>query len=290
LCRWRSGRSHNIKKWNLIIDVTKCEECHNCFLSCKDEYVDNDFLPFSVAQPKHGHRWLDILTRERGRFPLIDVASLPVLCMQCDNAPCMKNARDGAIYKLENGIVIIDPLKAKGQRNIVNSCPYGAIWWNEEKEVPQKCTLCAHLLAEGWKEPRCVQSCPTGAMRIINVTDSQMVQIVKQENLEVLHPEYKTLPRVYYRNLYRYLKCFIAGSVAFQRDGIIDCADGAKVTLYRNSEKVGETTADNYGDFKFDNLGENSGDYRLEIAYLTYPRKTIEVRLTASQNVGTILL
>jgi nitrate reductase beta subunit len=202
----------------------------------------------------------------------------------------MKNARDGAIYKLENGIVIIDPLKAKGQRNIVNSCPYGAIWWNEEKEVPQKCTLCAHLLAEGWKEPRCVQSCPTGAMRIINVEDSQMVQIVKQENLEVLHPEYKTLPRVYYRNLYRYLKCFIGGSVAFQKDGIIDCADGAKVTLFRESEKVGETTADNYGDFKFDSLQENSGNYRLEIAYRTYARKTVEVRLTASQNVGTILL
>ncbi len=202
----------------------------------------------------------------------------------------MKSARDGAVYKLENGIVIIDPVKAKGQRDIVNSCPYGAIWWNEEREVPQKCTLCAHLLAEGWQEPRCVQACPTGAMRIMNVTDSQMSQIVKQENLEVLHPEYKTLPRVYYRNLYRYLKCFIAGSVAFQKDGIIDCADGARVTLYRASEKVGETAADNYGDFKFDNLGENSGDYRLEIDYRTYPRKIVEVQLTTSQNVDTILL
>jgi Fe-S-cluster-containing dehydrogenase component len=290
LCRWRSGRSHNIKKWNLIIDVAKCEECHNCFLACKDEHVDNDFLPFSVAQPRHGHRWLNILTRERGQFPLVDVASLPVLCMQCDNAPCMKNARDGAVYKLENGIVIIDPVKAKGQKEIVKTCPYGVIWWNEEKQVPQKCTMCAHLLAEGWKEPRCVQSCPTGAMRIINVSDSEMAQIVKQENLEVLHPEYKTLPRVYYRNLYRYLKCFIAGSVAFQRDGVIDCADGAKVTLFRKSEKVSETAADNYGDFKFDNLGENSGDYRLEIDFRTYSRKIVEVRLSTSQNVGTILL
>ncbi len=210
--------------------------------------------------------------------------------MQCDNAPCMKNARDGAVYKLKSGIVIIDPLKAKGQKDIVKSCPYGAIWWNEEKEVPQKCTFCAHLLTEGWKEPRCVQSCPTGAMRILNVEDYQMAQIVKQENLEVLYPEYKTLPRVYYRNLYRYLKCFIAGSVAFQKEGIADCADGAKVTLYRKSEKVGETTADNYGDFKFDNLDENSGDYHLEIDYRTYPRKTVEVRLTTSQNVGTVLL
>ena len=247
-------------------------------------------MPFSVAQPRHGHRWIDIQTKERGQFPYIDVANLPVLCMQCDDAPCIKNAGDGAVYKLESGIVIIDPIKAKGQKDIVKSCPYGAIWWNEEKEVPQKCTLCAHLLAEGWKEPRCVQSCPTGAMQIVNVEDSEMAGIIKQENLEVFHPEYKTLPRVYYKNLYRYLKCFIAGCVAFQKDGLTDCADGAKVTLYQNLEKIGETEADNYGDFKFDKLEENSGDYRLEIDYQKYPRKTIEVTLTTSQNVGTILL
>lgn len=274
----------------MIVDVAKCEGCYNCFLSCKDEHVGNDFLPFSLAQPRHGHRWVDILTGERGQFPLVDVANLPILCMQCDNAPCIKNAKDGAVYKLENGIVVIDSLKAKGQKDIVKSCPYGIIWWNEEKEVPQKCTLCAHLLTEGWKEPRCVQACPTGALRIVNVEDSEIARLVKQENLEVLHPEYKTLPRVYYRNLYRYLKCFIGGSVAFQKDGIIDCADGAKVTLFRDVEKVGETTADNYGDFKFDNLPENSGNYRLEITYGTYDGKTLEVQLTTSQNVGTILI
>ncbi len=230
------------------------------------------------------------MTKERGQFPLIDVTSLPILCMQCDNAPCIKNAKDGAVYKLESGIVIIDPVKAKGQKDIVKSCPYGAIWWNEEKQVPQKCTMCAHLLAEGWKAPRCVQSCPTGAMSILNVEDSEMTQTVKRENLEFLHPEYKTQPRVYYKNLYRYLKCFIAGSVAYQKDGITDCADGAKVTLYRKTEKVSETTANNYGDFKIDNLDENSGDYRIEINFRTYPKKTVEVRLTTSQNIGVITL
>jgi Fe-S-cluster-containing dehydrogenase component len=279
-----------MKKWNLIIDVAKCEECYNCFLSCKDEYVDNDFLPYSLAQPRHGHRWIDILTKERGQCPLIDVANLPILCMQCDKAPCIRSAKDGAVYKLDNGIVIIDPIKAKGQRDIVKSCPYGVIWWNEEKDVPQKCNLCAHLLAEGWKEPRCVQSCPTGAMRIMNVEDPQMARIVKQENLEVLHPEYETAPRVYYRNLYRYLKCFIGGSVAFEKDGKVDCAEGAKVTLYRDSGKIDETITDNYGDFKFDNLEENSGDYRLEVVNQTNERKTVAVQLTTSQNLGVILL
>ena len=70
-------------------------------------------------------------------------------------------------------------------------------------------------------------------MRIMNIEASEMARIVKQENLEVLHPEYKTSPRVYYRNLYRYLKCFIRGSVAFDKDGKVDCAEGAQVTLYK---------------------------------------------------------
>lgn len=277
-------------KWHLVIDVAKCEGCYNCFLSCKDEHVDNDFLPYSLAQPKHGHRWIDILCKERGQHPDIDVANLPVLCMHCDNAPCMKKAVDGAIYKLNNGIVIIDPEKARGQKELVNSCPYGAIWWNEEKKVAQKCTLCVHLLAEGWKEPRCVQACPTGALRIVKVEDAQMEQMIAQENLEVFHPEYKTQPRIYYKNLYRYLKCFIAGDVAYKHNGIIDCAEGARVTLFKNSQKIGEASTNNYGDFKFDNLEEKSGRYTLEIVYKGYEKKIIEVDLATSKSVGTILL
>lgn len=276
-------------KWNLIIDVAKCEDCNNCFLSCKDEHVDNDFPPYSIAQPRHGHCWVNIETKERGQHPDIDVANLPVMCMHCDNAPCIKKAGD-AIYKTKDGIVIIDPVKAKGKKEIVKTCPYNAIWWNEEKNVAQKCTLCAHLLADGWKEPRCVQACPTGAMRIVKVEDAQMKQIIVQENLEILHPEYKTQPRVYYKNLYRYLKCFIAGDVAYKHDGIIDCAEGAKVTLFKDGQMIVEITTDNYGDFKFDKLDEKSGKYIIEASYLNCGKKTVEVELSNSKSVGTILL
>lgn len=278
-----------MEKWNLIIDVAKCEGCYNCFLACKDEHVDNDFPPYAIAQPKHGQRWIDIVTKERGQFPDIDVANLPVPCMHCDNAPCMKKG-GGAIYKMDNGIVIIDPEKTKNKKEIVDACPYGAIFWNEEKNAAQKCSLCAHLLADGWKEPRCVQACPTGAMRMIKAEDTRMKQIISEENLEVLHPEYKTQPRVFYKNLYRYLKCFIAGDVAFKKDGIVDCAEGAKVTLFKDSQRIGEVITDNYGDFKFDKLEEKSGRYTLEIIYKEYGKKTIEVELGESKSVGTVLL
>jgi len=279
-----------MEKWHLVIDVKKCEDCNNCFLACKDEFVDNDFLPYSLSQVKHVHRWINIMRKERGQVPMVDVAFLPIPCMHCDDAPCIKIAQNGAVYKQENGIVIIDPEKAKGQKNIVDACPYNVIWWNEEKNIAQKCTMCAHLLEDGWKEPRCVQACPTGAMEMIKAEDSKMAKIIKDENLEILHPEYKTKPSVYYKNLYRFYKCFIGGSVAIEAAGITDCADGAKVTLFKDSQKIDEAATDNYGDFKFDNLEENSGRYILEVVYEDYEKKTLEVDLTTSKNVGTIFL
>lgn len=220
---------------------------------------------------------------------MIDVAYLPMLCMHCDNAPCIKKAQGGAVYKRDDGIVIIDPGKAEGQKDIVNACPYDAIWWNDERNMPQKCTFCAHLLDEGWKEPRCVQACPTGALRIIYAEDSEMQKIIKSEKLEVLHPEYKTRPRIYYKNLHRFTRCFIGGSVAVQVDGIIDCVEGAMVTLIKDSNKM-ETVTDSYGDFKFDDLEENIGNYTTEIDCEGYKKKIFEVDLTTSLNVGTIFI
>lgn len=84
-------------------------------------------------------------------------------CQHCDNAPCMKAAPD-AVYKREDGLVIIDPVKAEGKRELVDACPYGAIFWNEELSIPQKCTGCAHLVDEG-ELPHCVDVCPHEALR-----------------------------------------------------------------------------------------------------------------------------
>ena len=66
---------------------------------------------------------------------MIDVAYLPIPCMHCDRAPCIEAAKGGAVYKRDDGIVIIDPEKAKGQKSILEACPYNAIWWNEEKNI-----------------------------------------------------------------------------------------------------------------------------------------------------------
>jgi Fe-S-cluster-containing dehydrogenase component len=229
------------------------------------------------------------MRRERGQFPLIDVAYLPRPCMHCDNAPCIKNAADSAVYKKDDGIVVIDPIKSKGQRNLVKSCPYGAIWWNEEKEIPQKCVFCAHLLGDGWQKPRCIQACPTGALRILQVEDSEMERIIQAEKLEVLHPEYQTRPRVYYKNLYRYMKCFIAGSLAYAHDGIEDCMSGETVVLHRDGKKLQEARSDSFGDFRFDNLDPGSGLYTISIGS-GEKAVVMEINLEQSCSMGKILI
>ena len=277
-----------MKKWNMIIDVAKCHDCNNCFLACKDEYIENDWPPYSVAQPWHGHRWMNIMRKERGQYPLVDVAYLPTPCMHCDNAPCIKAAKKGAVSKRKDGIVIIDPKKAKGQKDLVDACPYGAIWWNADKAVPQKCTLCVHLLKDGWEKPRCVQACPTGALEVVYAEDAEMLKIRKAENLEVLKPELKTKSRVFYKNLYCYDKCFIAGNVALQDKD--ECADGARVTLRKGAKELGTVETNNYGDFKVDNLEEKSGKYNLEINYPGYGTRKVSVDLKDSINLGTIFL
>jgi Fe-S-cluster-containing dehydrogenase component len=278
-----------MKKWNMIIDVAKCHDCNNCFLACKDEHVDNEWPPYAAAQPWHGHRWINIMRKERGQYPLVDVAYRPTPCMHCDDAPCIKAGKDGAAYKRDDGVVIIDPQKAKEQNELVDSCPYGAIWWNADKAIPQKCTFCAHLLEDGWDKPRCVQACPTGALRMVHADDAEMQRICEAEKLEVLQPELKTRPRVYYQNLHRYAKCFIAGSVALQDKD--ECAEGAHVTLDGESSREARTaTTNNYGDFKIDNLEENSGRYTLRIDHTGYGVKTIVIDVKRSLSVGVIFL
>lgn len=278
-----------MKKWNMIIDIEKCEDCNNCFMACKDEFVDNEWSDYTYSQARQGQRWINIMRKERGQYPLIDVAYRPTPCMQCEKAPCIE-AANGVITKRPDGIVLIDPKKAKGKKELVQSCPYGMISWNEEKEVPQKCTFCAHLLDQGWKQPRCVQSCPTGALKVLHVEDSEMRQIIEKEQLESLHPEFGTSPRVYYKNLYRYSKHFIAGSLEFEVNGVVDCFEGAMVKLFKEGTQIAETFTDPYGDFKFDKLIENSGSYLLEILYNNDKTINLTVNLKKSVNLGTIRL
>jgi Fe-S-cluster-containing dehydrogenase component len=279
-----------MKKWNLIVDVDNCTNCNMCVLACADEYVDNEWPGYAAAMPKHGHRWIDILRRERGQQPMVDVAFVPTMCQHCDDSPCLKAAKDGAVKKRDDGIIVIDPVKSKGQRAIADACPYGAVWWNDEKEIPQIWTFDAHLLDQGWKEPRAAQSCPTGAIKAVKVEDTDMQKMIRDEQLSEFRPEANTKPRVWYKNLYRYTHAFVGGTVAKEVDGIVDCVPGATVTLLKAGKSVGTAVTDGFGDFKIDRVPMNSGAYTIEVHAPNGGRKTMDVNVTESVYVGNIMV
>lgn len=278
-----------MKQWNLIIDVARCENCNNCVLATKDEHCDNTFPGYGLPQPRHGHHWIRIERRVRGEAPMVDAAYLVTTCNHCDNAPCV-GAGKGAVRKRDDGIVLIDPDKAIGRKDLLKSCPYGAIWWNEEHAVPQKWSFDAHLLDAGWKEPRCTQACPTGAMRVMKVTDAEMAELASRERLEVLRPELGTKPRVYYRNLHRFNGCFIGGTVEAQIGGRREWLQGARAVLSRDGKWLDEIVTDAFGDFKFDALEASGHGYRVYVSHPDYGSATLDVRLQQSVYLGPIRL
>jgi len=272
-------------RYGMVIDITRCNGCYNCFLTCRDEYWNNDYPPYSLSQPFSGHFWLRINEKERGKYPKVKVAYTPVLCMHCENPSCVQAAENNAVYKRPDGIVIIDPEKAVGQRQIVGACPYRVIYWNEEKNIPQKCTLCAHLLDQGWKEPRCAEACPTQAMVFGDMDDpkSEISKLIASGKAEVIHPEYGLKEKVSYIGL---PKRFIAGTVVFgDKD---DCAGKVSVTLTgKGAKQTGVTN--NFGDFEFEGL-EADREFSVKIEHPGYSRKSFKIQTKADVYLGEIFL
>ncbi len=268
-----------MKKWNLVVDVAKCFNCQCCTLACHDEYGGNAFPGYAAEMPKHGHRWIDIRQRETGRCPTVEVSYLPVMCNHCDDPPCLKAAQNGAVVKRADGIVVILPEKAVGQRQIVDACPYGAVFWNEEKQLPQAWPFDAHLLDAGWTRTRGSQVCPTQAMRTLHVSDEEMQQVAQAEGLEVLSPELGTRPRVYYRNLARFRSVFIAGALSGMVAGVLECIVGARVRLVRAGHVLAEQRSDTFGEFRFGGLAPDSGTYTVHIQIERFPERVLEVQL-----------
>lgn len=266
----------------LIFDRTLCNGCFNCQIACKDEHVENDWPPYAMAQPDTGQFWMRVTQIERGTFPKVKLAHMDLLCMHCDEAPCIKAATGGAVYKRSDGIVIIDPAKSVGQRQLVDACPYGVIYYNQDADIPQKCAFCVHRLESG-KTPRCVDAC-IATQALIFGDRADLKATIEEKGAVPLHPEYGAKPRVYYVGL---PKTFIAGALV---DSKGECLAGADVTATDTASGtvVAKATSDTFGDFWLDGLDVNKTyDVAITSAGKT---KTISVSLDTDKNLGDIQL
>ena len=264
-----------------VIDVSICNGCYCCQIACKDEHVGNDWFPYARPQPDTGQFWIKLNEYIQGTVPKVKMHYIPVMCMHCDDAPCISSCPvEGAIYKRDDGLIIIHPEKCTGCRNCVDSCPYDAIFLNEGLNIAQKCTGCAHLLDNSWKVPRCVDACPTGALRFEE--ESELKELINKS--EILQPTANTKPRVYYMNI---PGKFIAGTVL----------DPAKEEIVSNASciltgmddgKSFTTSTDGFGDFWFNDL--EPGHYSLKIEKDGKTKAIDSLNIQESVNLGEITL
>ena len=235
-----------------VFDSAKCNGCYGCQLACKDEHWNNEWLPYALPQPDTGHFWCKMTQVDHGQVPKVRVEYKPLFCNHCDDAPCIK-ADPEVSFKRSDGLVIMDPVKAKGRRDLVDSCPYGAIYWNEEL-------------------PHCVDVCATGALRFGE--EEEFAEELAQAET-VAKAEHG--PRVYYLNLPH---LFIGGEV--WDPALDEIIEGAKITLSGDARAV--TNSDEFGDFWFRKL--DPGDYTLTIEAPGFVSQVVDVKLEKSLNVG----
>ena len=260
-----------------IIDLAKCNGCHNCQVACKDEHCDQAWLPYAQAQPETGHFWMKVEQKERGQVPVVKLSYTPLLCNHCDN--CALEAKGEETYRRGDGLVIIDPEKAKGKKELVGTCPHGRVFWNDALDLPQKCTGCAHLLDDGWTVPRCVDACPTDALLFGDEEDFAEEIATAQ----ISDADAETGSRVYYLNK---PKRFIAGTVVDPAEG--EVLIGARVSAYAADGSVAATAAtDEFGDFFFNML--EPGVYTVEVEEWGYSKQALSVDVTADDiSLGVI--
>ena len=228
-------------------------------------------MPYAAPQPEIGQFWMKLQENVGGTIPKVRIHYIPHFCNHCEKAVCIEVCRsNAAIYRREDGIVIIDPEKCNGCGRCLNACPYDVIFKNEELNICQKCTGCAHLLDNGYSLPRCVEACPTDAL--VFGEDADMQNFIF--GATVRKPETGQRPRVFYRNI---PGKFIAGTVYDPVEKEVVIGARCRATI---GGKTIEVISDEYGDFWFNDLPIGKFDIVIEANGYEY---------TTIKNVDTVL-
>lgn len=175
-------------RYGFAIDLRKCIGCHACTIACKEEHQ----IPIGVNRC-----WVKSV--ERGVFPDTRRFFLPVLCNQCDDAPCVNICPTRALYRRRDGIVDLHGDFCIGCRACMVACPYDQLFIDPGTRTAEKCNFCANRI-ENQLLPACVSVCPTECRIFGDLDDpaSRLAQLVRHDATTVRKPEKHTGPKVFY--------------------------------------------------------------------------------------------
>lgn len=134
----------------IVCEPMECAGCRTCEMACS-------LAHFGACSPVLSN----IRVVEWTRLGL----TVPMTCLQCEDAACMNACQVGAIKRnAETGAMIINDDLCVGCKMCMLVCPVGGPAFNVETHKMHKCDLC-----DG--DPLCVKVCPTGALKYIDVLD-----------------------------------------------------------------------------------------------------------------------
>ncbi len=235
-----------------LIDVAKCNGCHNCQISCKDEHCGTEWMPYAADQPMTGHFWCKVEEKVRGSVPVVRVSYTPLVCGHCDDAPCLAAAKDGAVYRRTTGSWSLTPRRRRA------SAPWTPARWAPSTGTRSStCRRSARAARTSWTTAgpsrAAWTTCPAGAL---SFGEEGELDLEGAEPLEALaglgaHAWYKNLP-----------KRFVAGClVDFDSREVVVGAE-AVLADERSGAEVALAT-DDFGDFLFDQVARAAYTVRI---------------------------
>ena len=220
-------------RWGMAIDLDRCTGCEACVAACHAENNLPLSTPDSAAKGRAFH-WIRIDRYYEGAFPDIKVKFMPVLCQQCDEAPCEPVCPVYATYHNAEGLNVQVYNRCVGTRYCANNCPYSVRFFNwfepawpepltlqlnpdvsvRPVGVMEKCTFCSQRikraeleakqesrpLRDGDVQPACVQSCPAEAMVFgdLNNPASRVSRLAQSGRATRFMEDLGTQPKVFY--------------------------------------------------------------------------------------------
>jgi len=217
----------------MAIDLDRCTGCEACVAACHAENNLPLSTPDSAAKGRAFH-WIRIDRYYEGAFPDIKVKFMPVLCQQCDEAPCEPVCPVYATYHNAEGLNVQVYNRCVGTRYCANNCPYSVRFFNwfepawpepltlqlnpdvsvRPVGVMEKCTFCSQRikradleakqesrpLRDGEVQPACVQSCPAEAMVFgdLNNPASRVSRLAQSGRATRFMEDLGTQPKVFY--------------------------------------------------------------------------------------------